>query len=79
MAVQAHKSGLQHLVGGEVGLVSLGTFGSIMLWPVAELRALAENSGLLLPNRWVPCRQPCDLPERDLAVLKWQLECLQPC
>ena len=54
--VQAHKSGLQHLVGGEVGLVSLGTFGSIMLWPVAELRALAETSGLLLPSRWVPAK-----------------------
>lgn len=48
---EAHKSGLQQCVEGDTGLVSIGAFGSITVWPEAELRSTAHSTGLALPGR----------------------------
>ena len=51
MARQAHRSGLVAAVGGNVGVVTAGTLGGVMLWPEAELRGVAESAGFVLPQR----------------------------
>ena len=48
---EAHKSGLQQCVAGDTGLVTVGAFGSIMVWPEAELRSIAHRASLRLPGR----------------------------
>jgi len=50
---EAHRSGLQMCVAGDSGLVSVGAFGSIMVWPEAELRSAAHAAGLRLAGRYV--------------------------
>lgn len=52
---EAHKSGLQQCVEGDTGLVSVGAFGSIMVWPEAELRSTVNNAGFMLPGRYHSC------------------------
>ena len=47
----AHKSGLQECVAGYTGLVSVGALGSIMAWPEADLRNMAQDAGLAVPGR----------------------------
>lgn len=49
---EAHRSGLQMCVVGDSGLVSVGAFGSIMVWPEAELRSVAHAAGLRLVGRY---------------------------
>lgn len=60
---QAHKSGLRQCVAGDSGLVSLGAFGSIMLWPEAELKATLNSAGLQHPGRYSPCLSHPSLPK----------------
>ena len=52
---EAHRSGLQQCVAGDTGLVSLGAFGSIMVWPRTELQGMLGNAGLLASDRYCPC------------------------
>ena len=52
---EAHKSGLQQCVAGYTGLVSLGAFGSIMVWPRAELQGMLSNAGLFASVRYCFC------------------------
>ena len=47
--MQAHRSGLVQAVGFDSGVITCGNFGSITLWPEAELRAVAEAAGFILP------------------------------
>ena len=47
---QAHGSGLEALVGCSLGVITASRFGSITLWPEAELRQAAEASGFVLPS-----------------------------
>ena len=47
--LQAQKGGLVHAVGSGSAIVTSGRFGSIMLWPEAELRSVAEAAGFVLP------------------------------
>ncbi|DBB01412.1 TPA: hypothetical protein ACH3X1_000077 [Trebouxia sp. C0004] len=49
---QAHRSGLRMCVAGDSGLVSVGAFGSMMVWPEAELRSVAHAAGLCLTDRY---------------------------
>ncbi len=49
---EAHRSGLQMCVAGDSGLVSVGAYGSIMVWPEAELRSVAHAAGLSLTGRY---------------------------
>lgn len=51
---QAHRSALACAVGGSIGVISAGVFGSIMLWPEAEIRSLAEAQGFMLPEKLAP-------------------------
>ena len=48
---EAHKSGLRQCMAGDTGLVSLGAFGSIMVWPEAELKAVVSSGGLPVISR----------------------------
>ena len=52
---EAHRSGLQQCVAGDTGLVSLGAFGSIMVWPRAELQGTLSKAGLLASARYCFC------------------------
>ena len=47
--LQTHRSGLVQAVGGDSGVITRGRFGTITLWPEAELRSLAEAAGFVLP------------------------------
>ena len=47
--LQTHRSGLVQAVGGDSGVITRGCFGTITLWPEAELRSLAEAAGFVLP------------------------------
>ena len=49
---QAHKSGLRQCVAGDTGLISLGAFGSIMVWPESELKAVLKRSDLPPDGRY---------------------------
>ncbi|KAK9862943.1 hypothetical protein WJX84_012116 [Apatococcus fuscideae] len=49
--IKAHRSALACAVGGSIGVISAGVFGSIMLWPEAEIRSLAEAQGFMLPEK----------------------------
>ena len=42
-------------MAGDTGLVSLGAFGSIMVWPRAELQGTLSNAGLLASARYCFC------------------------
>lgn len=50
--IEAHRSGLQVCVEGDLGLVSVGALGSITVWPEAELRSVAHAAGLQLAGRY---------------------------
>ena len=54
---EAHRSGLHMCVARDSGLVSVGAFGSIMVWPEAELRSAAHAAGLQLAAGyvWIQC------------------------
>ena len=54
-AFEAHRSGLQQCVAGDTGLVSLGAFGSIMVWPRAELQGMLSSAGLFASARYCLC------------------------
>ena len=60
-SLQAHKSGLQQCVAGDTGLVSLGAFGSIMMWPEAELKAALHSAGNPYPGWYSLCLSPGSL------------------
>ena len=47
---QAHHSGLVCAAGGEVGVVTASTRGTVVLWPEAELRGNSEAAGFVLPG-----------------------------
>ncbi|BDA45524.1 probable serine/threonine-protein kinase CTR1 at C-terminar half [Coccomyxa sp. Obi] len=47
----AHRGGLAHAVGSGASVVTAGVYGSIVFWPEAELRSVAEAVGFVLPNR----------------------------
>lgn len=47
---QAHHSGLVCAAGGEVGVITVSTRGTVMLWPEAELRSMSEAAGFVLPD-----------------------------
>ena len=51
VVMQAHRSALACAVGGSIGVISAGVFGSIMLWPEAEIRSMAEAQGFMLPEK----------------------------
>lgn len=48
---QAHRGGLAHAVGSGASIVTAGVYGSIVFWPEAELRSVAEAVGFVLPLR----------------------------
>lgn len=58
---KAHRSGLQMCVAGDSGLVSVGAYGSIIVWPEAELRSVAHAAGLQLAGRYIhiQCSRAC--------------------
>lgn len=48
---QAHRGGLAHAVGSGASIVTAGVYGSVVFWPEAELRSVAEAVGFVLPLR----------------------------
>ncbi len=48
---QAHRGGLAHAVGWGTAIATAGAYGTITLWPEAELRSIAEAAGFVLPQR----------------------------
>ena len=49
---QAHRSGLEAMVGCSLGVITASPAGSITLFPEAELRHAAEASGFVLPSEY---------------------------
>lgn len=47
---QAHRGGLAHAVGFGSAIVTAGMYGTITMWPEAELRSIAEAAGFVLPK-----------------------------
>ncbi|KAK9807281.1 hypothetical protein WJX73_007482 [Symbiochloris irregularis] len=48
--LQAHRSGLDAMVGCSLGVFTASMMGSLTLFPEAELRQAAEASGFVLPS-----------------------------
>ena len=48
---QAHRGGLVHAVGFGSAVVTAGMYGTITMWPEAELRSIAEAAGIVLPQQ----------------------------
>jgi hypothetical protein len=51
VAPQAHRGGLVHAVGFGSAIVTAGMYGTITMWPEAELRSIAEAAGFVLPQQ----------------------------
>jgi hypothetical protein len=49
--MQAHRGGLAHAVGSGASIVTASVYGSVIMWPEAELRSVAEAVGFVLPMR----------------------------
>ena len=52
--MQAHRGGLVQASGSGATMVTASRYGTVILWPEAELRSIAEGAGFVLPSRAPP-------------------------